>query len=232
MKTRMSMAFDALSGKSGSVVVADTREGFIIRPRTIPADPKTPAQTAIRANLTTAARAFAGFSPTQYAEWKAYANGLTHHNRQTGKSFKPTPINAYTALVTKMLQVNPAASLPTSPPATPFSGDSITITAESESPGIITFTASGANSSGVVTELLLQPLRNANRTPQSNGYRSKKFFAFTSGTLTTTVTVTSGYYVAGYRFVKTATGQETVMKQLPVTEVSFSVVGGTTKKAA
>ena len=70
--------------------------------------------------------------------------------------------------------------------------------------GAITFTASAANTTGVVTELLLQPLASANRRPARNAYKHARFATFTAADLEATLTVPAGYYAAAYRFVLTA----------------------------
>jgi hypothetical protein len=118
------------------------------------------------------------------------------------------------------------------PPATSFDGDAITITATA-STGKVTFTASAANATNVVTEFLLQPLANVNRTPQKGAYRSKGFFHFATGTLSHDVTVQARYYAAAYRLVNSATGQETAPVYLDVQAVTLSVAENQkTKKAA
>ena len=72
----------------------------------------------------------------------------------------------------------------------------------------------------VTTELLLQPLKSANRTPQPKGYRSKGFMAFTGTTLSAPITVPAGWYVPAYRFVNTLTGQDTGLVILPAVQAS------------
>lgn len=74
----------------------------------------------------------------------------------------------------------------------------------------IQFTASAPNAPGVTTELLLQPLESAVRRTYLEKYRHAAFFAFAAGALSVEVPVpTPGWYACGYRFVNTATGQDT-----------------------
>ncbi len=193
-----------------------------MRPRVNPSNPKTTAQLGVRGNLAKAAAAFKNLTTAQVAAWKAYANTIMKHNPVSGDAYSPTAINVFVALAAKFLQVNPSGTIPVTPPASAFGGDSITVTATAGT-GQITFTGSGINSANVKTELLLLPLDSKNCTPFAGNYRTKAFYAFTNGSLTTTVTVTTGYYAAAYRFVNTQTGQETLLVTLPVLTVAMAL---------
>ena len=92
--------------------------------------------------------------------------------------------------------------------------------------GQVTFTASGANYTGVTTELLLQPLKGKNRVPTAKAYRTKMFKAFATGSLTQAVTVPAGYYAAAYRFVNSATGQMSALVPISVLTIALSVEDG------
>src|SRR5205823_4082290 len=89
-----------------------------------------------------------------------------------------------------------------------FAGDTISPPAAGGA-GKVPFNATSANAANVTTELLLQPLKSANRKPQPNGYRSKAFQVFIAGSLSSIVNVPAGWYVPAYRFVNTQTGQDT-----------------------
>ena len=82
------------------------------------------------------------------------------------------------------------------------------------------FTSSAANNAATKTELLLQPLKSRNRTPQPKGYRSKGFIAFAAGALTATTFVPAGWYYAAYRFVNASTGQVTAAVPLGYVQAS------------
>ena len=221
-KAELGVLLQDLRGKAGNVVFQRSREGLIVKPRVKGTNPRTPAQVAVRANLTRASQAFEALNATQYLAWANYASTITRHNPITGKSYTPLPINAFTELGAKFLQVNPAGTVPLTPPTAPFAGDSITITALAE-PGKITFTASAANAANVTTEFLIQPLKTANRKPQANGYRSKGFFTFAVGTLSHQLVLPAGYYAAAYRFVQTQTGEATEPVYLPLQQVTLSL---------
>lgn len=233
MKASLSMAFEDLRGKAGTVVVSKSRSGLVVKPRVKGRNPQTPAQQAIRANLTKASAAYKGLTSAQVALWQAYAQSQTKHNPVTGDAYSPTAISAFVALASKFLQAGGTA-IPATPPTTPFSGDTVTITATTGT-GKVTFTASKGNAAGVQTELLLQTLKSKNRTPQPHEYRTKAFVAFATGSLTYDVIVPAGYYAAGYRFVNTATGQTSPRVLLTVVQVTMSLAEGgksESKKAA
>lgn len=233
MKVKLSAAFQDIRGKDGQIVVSKGRSGLKITPRTRARNPKSAAQVGVRNNLTRAAQLYKNMTTAQVLAWTNYANTIVKRNPISGTTYSPSPINAFAALATKFLQINPAGTVPMSPPTSAFTGDVITITATGGT-GSITFTASAANFAGVKTELLVQPLKGKNRVPGSRGYRTKSFVAFASGSLTSTVTVGTGYYAAAYRFVNTATGQETALVPIGVQTVALSLTdnGPVAKKKA
>lgn len=219
------MAFEELSGKDGSVVIARGRNGSVLRPRITPKNPKTAAQVNVRANLTKASQTFKGFNSTQLSNWNNYAGTLTRKDPVTGQTYHPTAISVFVEYTTKFLQANAGGTIPLTPPTTAFTGDDVLVTV-SAGPGKVTFTANKANAANVTTELLLQPLASPNVKPQSKQYRSKAFFQFVSGTLTKDVAVPAGYWAAGYRFVNKNTGQETEIIPLTVNLVGYAVEEG------
>jgi hypothetical protein len=219
------MAFEDVRGKDGNVVISKGRTGLVMRPRTTPRNPKTAAQDSVRAALSKAAKTYKGLTSTQVQAWKNYAATITKTNPVTGKSYHPTAINAFVELAAKFLQVAPAGTVPLTPPSTSFVGDSITIGADTD-PSTLIITASGANASGVTTEILIQPLANSTRNPDASQYKHLAFHAFVSATPTVNYTVPAGYYAVAYRFVKTSTGQASELVQLDVQTVTFSVAEG------
>lgn len=231
-KAELSVLLQALSGKAGNVVFTKGKDGTHVRPHTRGTNPNTPAQQLIRENFTKASGIYRTFTTNQLDAWKNYANYQTTTDKLDGSKSKPTAFNAFMKLACKFLQVDPQGTVPTTPPTTGFNGDNVELTVTGGT-GELTFTASAANTSGVTTEILLQPLANANRRPQVGAYRHKLFHIFTSGNLSLDVSVPVGYYAAGYRFVKTATGQASTLQTLAVQGVTLSVeAGGTATKAA
>ena len=127
-------------------------------------------------------------------------------------------INVFTALSTKFLQITPGGTLPVTPPATAFLGDSVTVTAAGKA-GSVLFTANHGNAEVVKTELLLQKLPTRARVPTKTGYRSKAFVAFAAGSLTHSVTARKGWYAPAVRFVNAHTGEEMGLVSLPMVQV-------------
>lgn len=229
-KAELSVLLQALSGKAGNVVFTKSKDGTHVRPHTKGTNPNTPAQQLIRENFTKASGIYRTFNATQLQAWKNYASYLTVTDKLDGSKSKPTAFNAFMKLACKFLQVDPEGAVPTTPPSTGFNGDNVELTVTGGT-GKLTFTASGANAAGVTTEILLQPLANANRKPQAGAYRHNQFHAFTSGNLTLDVSVPVGYYAAGYRFVKVASGQASTLQTLAVQGVTLSLeTGGTATK--
>ncbi len=230
MKAALSIAFEALRGKAGTVVVCKSRSGMFVRSRVTGKNPRTPAQAAIRTYMAKAATGYKNLTSAQVTNWQNYAQTITKVNPVTGQPYHPSAINAFTALAVKFLQVNPTGAVPTTPPSAAFNGDSLTVTTTG-STGKITFTATAANSPNTKTELLLQALPSRNRAPNPKAYRTKAFATFALGSLFVDITVPPGYYAAAYRFVNTLTGQETLLQPIPTQQVTLAVEEGG-KKAA
>jgi len=221
-KIAFSPLVNEVRGKMGTVVFTNAKNGPTARVHGSVRNPKSLAQRAVRSYLSKAAKTFKTMTATQAAAWNAYGATITRHNPVTGDTFTLSGISAFVELTTKLLQLNPTATIPMSPPSSEFAGDTITLTATAGT-GQVTFTASGANAAGVTTEVLLQKLASLNRKPNPDGYVHAGWKAFGSS-LDLVVSVPAGYYAAGYRFVKTATGQATSLVTLPVQTVAFSMV--------
>lgn len=224
-----------LSGKSGNTVFVQTPGGTLVRERNVPFDPKSANQIFARQRMTRASVAWSEMEPSNVEAWEDYAQSLAQRNPSTGQWRSPRPMNLFTAMYVKLLQLDIAALPPTSPPASAFFGDSVNVSVGSssadphhpapsssnsqgslqeEGESLVTFTANRANSPGVVTELLLQPLANRNRKAYLDKYRSQAFVAFEDGSLTAEVPAEPGWYACAYRFVNTETGQDTALAQI------------------
>ncbi len=214
-KVHLSVLMNDLRGKAGTVVFAKTRSGLVSKPRVIPRNPNTERQAQVRQAFARASWLFNNMTPAQVAKWQRYAESLSQRQPITGRQYKPTAINAFMRLAIRFQLVNPTGTVPLDPPTTDFTGDPITVTATPKE-GAVSFTASGANSTNVRTELLLQPLASPHRKPNPRGYRSYGFVRFTSGSLTTEVSVPPGWYAPAYTFVNIQTGQEVGIKTLPI----------------
>jgi len=145
-----------MTGRAGNGVFFRRADGsFGVRRYVTPANPRTPAQEAVRRRFGQATRAFHELKADDLALWEAYAQQHARHDAATGKTVTPRPLSLFVALTTRFLQVNPTGTIPVTPPTQPFAGDTIALTATAGT-GEITFTASDPNASGVTTELLLQ----------------------------------------------------------------------------
>ena len=232
-KIAFSPLVNEVRGKMGTVVFTNAKNGPTARAHGSVRNPKSLAQRAVRSYLSKAAKTFKTMTTTQAAAWNAYGSTIVRHNPVTGETFTLSGISAFVELTAKLLQLNPTASIPLAPPTSEFPGDTITLTATAGT-GQVTFTASAPNAIGVTTEVLLQKLPSLNRKPNPDGYTHAGWKAFFGGSLDLVVSMPAGYYAAGYRFVKTATGQASPIVTLPVQTVAFSLAadGAPKKKAA
>lgn len=217
-------------GKIGGIVFGKPHSGPNIRIRVRPTNPRSDGQSAIRADLTAASRAFKALSADDLALWRDYASGITKHQSVSGTAYHPTPIDAFTALAVKFLQIAPAGTIPSTPPTTPYVPDTPGITCAGGS-GKVTFTAANDQAAGSKSELLLQPLKSANRTPSPKGYRTQMFWTADNATpvdvdhlaadyLHPSSALPAGTYVPAYRAVKTATGEQGSLIVLPAVTVT------------
>ena len=192
-----------ISGKAGTVVFVRQANGSVtVRPRTTPKNPRTPSQEAWRGFVARAGRAFRDLDEAEYLAWSAYAREQVAMGRATS----PYPSNAFTALAAKFLQVNPGATEPPRlPPTEAFGGDAVRVTVVAE-PGGVRFSADRENAAGVITELLLCPLRSRHEVPRPRSYRGQGSVSF-GASLSEFVPALAGSYSCAIRFVSTATGQ-------------------------
>ncbi len=219
-KMQLNAFANAMSGKLGNAVFAETTGGTEVRPYVIPGNPNTTAQRVVRNDFTKFTAGWSALTSAQKAQWQNYASTIKRRNKTTGKLSAPQARNVYGGLTTKFYLINPTGTAPTTPPATTFAGDSITVTA-AFADSTLGFTASAANAAGVKTELLLQKLPNDDRTPSKDSYRTKQYVAFATGSLYVPINgLAPGFYAPAYRFVKSATGQEVGLVTLPIVQVS------------
>lgn len=208
-----------IRGKVGGGVFTKAKNGATLRLRVRPANPNTASQSAARAALTDASRAFRDLSSGNLQDWRDYAASITKSDGITGSTYHPSAISVFVALATKFLQVDPEGTIPTSPPSAPFSGDDITLTAAGGADQI-TFTGSADNGAGITTEVLLQKLASANAQPKPQAYKSYGFTNVPDGTPEVVTGLSEGSYSPAYRFVETATGQQSGLVVLPTVVVT------------
>lgn len=197
-----------LSGSAGPVTFIRRRSGgTYIRQRDTPTDPATNRQIATREAMVLANASFAMLTVEEMRAWKDYAARQADLAWADRMVKQVNALNAYRALALKWIQVNGYTEPPRLPPATPFGGDGVLVTATAGEPHTLALAASGPNSSGVVTELLIQPLRIAVSTPDLAKHRHVGFVRFETGHLEEVVAAPSGWLSPAVRFVLQATGQ-------------------------
>jgi hypothetical protein len=205
---------NGVSGKLGGLVFEQTAAGTRLRQSVTPRDPQTDAQLASRERLRQAQAAYQTLTDAEVAQWRLYADTLNAQNLRGGRRTLLRANNVYCGLACKVLQMFPDGVIPPVPPALPFLGDGIEVSAAAVG-DTVTFTASGANAAEVSTELLLQRLETRFRAAQPDKYRTQGFAAFTADSRTWAVAPPRGWYAAAYRFVRTTTGQESAVIALP-----------------
>lgn len=204
---QLSVIGSGIKGKAGSVVMVQMPDGrTIIRPRTVPRNPRTPRQQLSRALMKRATAAYRALSPEQLQEWQVYADKVQAWQQAQGVSKICRVCDLFISLSIKYLQIYPNGVLPESPPAELFAGDAVQVTVQGEV-GRVRFKANLPNQPGVLTELLLAPASSAIAKPNPHAFRHMGFIAFQSGALETTVQAAEGWHAAAVRFVQSDTGQ-------------------------
>lgn len=200
-------------GKMGNLVFVRLPGGVVsMRDRSIPKNPRTPAQTAVRSALSRATRLYRTLDDAEMEAWAGFAERVRRMRPTPSLTRPPRVCDLFVALTAKVLLVNPGVEPPRLPPATVFLGDGVSVTASPAS-GAVRFAASGPNATGVVTELLLQKLASPGRQGSPGAYRSQGFVGF-GGSLSHDVAVGAGLYLAAVRFVEASSGQVSGLVEL------------------
>lgn len=219
-KLRGTAVAAGLSGSAGPVVFVQTANGTtVVREKPTPNDPQSPKQVAWRDLVRRAGALWRTLEPEQAEAWRLYAEAQREARRRQGSPAAINASGAFTALAIKVWQIDPSANPFLDPPAQEFTGDGIQVAATGGA-GSVTFSASGPNADGVVTELLLQALPSRLATPQPGRDRHQGFATFASGSLGATVLARRGAYAASVRFVRAATGQASALVRVGVVVVS------------
>jgi hypothetical protein len=207
-RARLSSIYADLRGTVGKSVLAQTKYGLAVRGKPKYKYPVQPAVKESADRFSAAQNIWSALTFDQAQAWQRYAQTITKTEPVTQKTYSPTAHCAFIALATKYLQVNPAGSVPVLPPDSDFLGDDVVLEILETLPTGVRFRASGANASGVVTEILAQRLPNVRRSP-TKFYKSAAFHSFASGALDFDLSLDEGVYAFAYRFVRAETGQST-----------------------
>lgn len=209
-----------IRGKLGGTVFSKTRSAHILRTRIKGRNPRSSRQTVARDNMATSSREAKAMDAATVLLWKDYAASITKHNSVSGAAYHPSWITAYNELAIPFLGMTPGGTPPDTPPADPFTGDTITATIAG-GVGKVTLTGSAEQGAGIMTAILVQKLPSANREPNPKGYVLDSWVTVPATPFQVdSTTLSPGFYAVGYKFGKVSTGQETLPVFLGVVEVS------------
>jgi hypothetical protein len=191
----------------GAVYVVTADGGTFVREPPRPNDPRTSAQLDRRADFQKAVRFYANLTAAEQDAWRAWAAAQ-------GQGGRPVRgVNAFVALATVFLRLNPSSWPPRLPPSSVFLGDGVVVRAE-PGPGGVTFVADRPNSPGVATALMLQRLRSHGESREPGKARVREVVSFSPGGLSVTVPARRGEYEAAVKLYEASTGQSTALAWL------------------
>lgn len=196
-----------IRGKLGGNVFSKGRSGSTLRVRVKPRNPRSSAQSAVRALVTAGSRAAKALSSMLLAEWKAYALTITKHQSVSGAAYNPSWITAFIELYVPFFLATPGGTFPDDPPTDPYSGDVITITAAGGS-GQIQVTGSAQSTADNTVFVYAELLKSANRAGSNGPGKLISVDPIPATPFHVTITgLAPGEYKVSYRFVLTTTGQ-------------------------
>jgi hypothetical protein len=204
-RAALSSTVSQTRGKIGNDIIIKTRTGWSIRQRPRYKQGARPETAGARARMRQAVEAWYSLDLPQIEAWRAYARTVRKTSSLTGEQYSPIAFNVFIGLTTRFLQATPDGEIPLWPPSTVFAGESVTFEVEPV-PGGVRFTASGPNTPGVTTELMVQKLPNIRRSP-TKFYKSAAFYTFTNAPLEVDMALETGLYCFAYRFVHVLDGQ-------------------------
>ena len=222
-----------MSGTIGDLQLEQRAGGTVAKARATRPPRRTPGMMEGERRVQWLAYAWRTLDTASFEAWRAFSEAASVRNPATGAYVTPNPYNLFCKYAGRVRQVDPSASLVGfRPPVGPFGGDGVGVTVSPSSgplplpplqnepfgEGVLRFCLNAANSPGVVTELMTQPLVNARRRVYGDRYVSRGFFLF-EGAAEVEIPCEIGAHACGYRFVRAATGQATAIFALGVVEV-------------
>lgn len=118
-----------VGGAYFGVVVANGRNGLVMRRASRYRRAQSGLQKEAAERMRRVSAVWPELSPEAVAAWEDYARTLQRRDRLTGEVYSPTGFNTFVGLACKVLQVDPMAEIPASPPVGVFLGDSLRVTA-------------------------------------------------------------------------------------------------------
>lgn len=104
-----------MRGKTGGAVYSKNKGGAYRKRRTVPSNPQTAAQIAVRSKISTLSQAWKSLTSEQQAAWQAATPQFQYINN-LGQLQSYTAQALFMALNSSIRAANPSASLLTSPP--------------------------------------------------------------------------------------------------------------------
>lgn len=104
----------AASGKLGGVVASHNRGGTYFRHHSIPVQPRTPAQRAVRNQLAAFSSAFKALTAAQIAGWNALGSTVTLKSK-LGTTYSPTGQQLFVSCNKHLYEINITTQLSTAP---------------------------------------------------------------------------------------------------------------------
>lgn len=215
-KARTGVAFEQIVGCVDGGVAYGRNGGTMLRSRPTYRYRVTPPVAQGNDRLKQANAVWSGVGEITADAWDAYGRAHPRVDPVSGHRYASAGKNVFVGLSCKLLQLDATASLPHLPPMRPFIADDVVVElgvsiGEDERrvsvvEGAILFEASGPNSPGVVTELLIQPLKSVRSKPQTF-YKSHGFVAFEEGNLGAEVALPAGVYACATQFVERSSGR-------------------------
>lgn len=206
-----------LSGTLGDAVLVRGKNGQFVRRRPTYRRPTSAGQATAAARLDAATTYYTTFTADEAEAWRTWAKTQKRYDAETGKTTTPVGYNLYCKLACKFLQVNPNGAIPRLPPTTSSLSGLPFLTIAATPTGVLVI-ASRANEPGVVTEILIQTLANARRTPTAR-YIHAAFVPFVGEGLSFELELPTGWYAFEAGAVRVASGQQSVRNRLGVVGV-------------
>ena len=197
----------------GSVVYAQTEGGTVMRSRPRATKGRSEAQEAASRRLERAQAIWNGLDDGEVRAWRDYALREAGRDPRTGGTRRLAANWVFKGLAAKYLQVHGGLDAPRLPPEGAFRGDLLDVTVEGL-PRALRFASGESNRPGVLTELMVQRLKNRNNETRPRSYVSLGFVAFRAGVPVEVPAPFVGHAALAVRYVEAATGRMTEIVEI------------------
>ena len=216
-----------LSGAMKNLQFSSDGTTTTMKERETPRDTPSAKKTANRVNFSRSSKGYALLSPANLQLWKRYAQAQTFIGRKGKVPYTPNAFEAYKHLTQVWYGAHGGVGTPpVAPPTASYVPPSITLEAQA-SAGTVEFLGTGITGVDTVVEFSLQPLRNANRKPSTDGYRIVGYSGLTAeDDYAYSVSVAPGIYAARARFINLLTGERTAPVYFAVSGVALDLQDG------